>query len=100
MSKTMMIRYETKPDAAEANQRLVERVFAQLNAEDPGGVRYLSFRLDDGVTFVHLVSFDGDGDPLSRLSAFAEFQDGFGDRVVAPPTRTEVSPVGSYRFLG
>lgn len=93
-----MIRYATRPEAAETNQRLVEQVFAQLQAEDPGGVRYLSLRLADGVSFVHLVT--GDTGALAELSAFAEFQRELGDRVVEGPTRSEVTLVGSYRFLG
>jgi hypothetical protein len=99
VSKTMVIRYETKADAADENQRLVEGVFAQLAADDPGGIRYATFRLADGVSFVHVVVHEGDTDPLSSSSAFAAFQAGIGDRVVGPPVPAEATLVGSYRFL-
>jgi hypothetical protein len=95
----MVIRYETKADAAEENQRLVEAVFAQLAADDPGGIRYATFKLADGVSFVHVVVHEGDSDPLSESSAFAAFTAGIGDRVVGPPVPDEATLVGSYRFL-
>ena len=35
-----LIRYKTKPESADENQRLVEKVYEELAARDPGGVRY------------------------------------------------------------
>jgi hypothetical protein len=93
-----IVRYQTRPEAAEENQRLVERVFAELNAEDPGGVRYASFRLADGVSFVHVVVHEGEEDPLGASAAFAEFQKGIGERVTGPPQADAATVVGSYHF--
>ncbi len=98
MSKITIVRYQTEPEAAEENQRLVEKVFADLNAADPGGLRYASFRLADGVSFVHLVFHEGEGDPLGSLPAFAAFQEGIGDRVSGPPEAWSAELIGSYRF--
>jgi len=98
MSEVRIVRYRTRPEAAEENQRLVAKVFAELNAEDPGGVRYASFRLADGVSFVHVVIHEGEEDPLGALGAFAEFQRGIGDRVTGPPRAEAATMVGSYRF--
>ncbi len=98
MSKTVIVRYTTRADAAEENQRLVEQVYAELAADDPGGLRYAAFRLADGVTFVHVASVEGDVNPLSKSSAFAEFQREIGDRVTDPPQATEATLVGSYRW--
>lgn len=61
-----VIRYRTKPESADENQRLIENVFADLATEAPAGLRYSSFRLADGVTFVHVV----DGEGLPKLAAF------------------------------
>ncbi|MCX5069037.1 hypothetical protein OOJ91_24650 [Micromonospora lupini] len=91
MSATV-IRYETKPDAADENQRLIENVFAELAATAPPGLRYSAFRLADGVTFVHVV----DGDGLTDLTAFQEFQRTIGDRLAVGPTRDDATPIGSY----
>ncbi len=57
--QTVIAHYRTRPDAADENQRLVERVFAQLAEDDPGGLRYAAFRLADGVTFVHVATIEG-----------------------------------------
>ncbi|GAA1591139.1 hypothetical protein GCM10009789_51350 [Kribbella sancticallisti] len=89
---TSVIRYQTKPEAADENQRLIENVFAELASTAPAGLRYSSFRLDDGVTFVHVV----DGEGLADLPAFQEFQRTFGDRVVDGPHREDATLVGSY----
>jgi hypothetical protein len=100
MSTTIMVRYETRPDAADENQRLVEQVFAELNGKDPDGLRYATFRLADGVTFVHVAVTEGEANPLEQSGAFAEFQKGIRDRLVGPPERSDATVVGSYRFFG
>jgi hypothetical protein len=99
MSRTVVVRYETRADAAEDNQRLVEEVFAQLNRDDPGGLRYMTLRLADGVSFVHVAVIEGENDPLSESPAFSEFQKGIRDRVVGPPEPASATLIGSYRFL-
>jgi hypothetical protein len=98
MSRIRIVRYRTRPEAADENQRLVEKVFAELDAEDPGGVCYATFRLADGVSFVHVVVHEGDADPLGESAAFAAFQQGIADRVTEPPKAEEATLVGSYRF--
>ncbi|MDQ1740504.1 MAG: hypothetical protein QOE53_2156 [Pseudonocardiales bacterium] len=92
-----VISYQTRAEAADRNQQLVEQVFAQLRDEAPEGVRYLTLRLADG-SFVHIASFDGADTPLTSLSAFAKFQADLGERIASPPTRTEATVVGSYGF--
>ncbi len=98
MSSTVIVRYQTTPDAAAENQRLVEAVYAELARTDPGGLRYATFRLADGVTFVHVSITEGDENPLNTVAAFAEFQSDLADRVVAPPQPATATMVGSYRF--
>ena len=53
MPVTKVVRYRTKSDRAEENERLIREVFAELAEEQPAGLRYAAFRLDDGVSFVH-----------------------------------------------
>jgi hypothetical protein len=89
---TAVIRYQTRPEAADENQRLIEDVFAELAGTAPAGLHYSSFRLADGVTFVHVV----DGEGLSGLAAFQEFQRALGDRLVAGPARDDATLIGSY----
>ncbi|GAA2377065.1 hypothetical protein [Dactylosporangium salmoneum] len=98
MSETSIIRYTTRPDAAEENQRLVAAVFAELAQQRPHGLRYAAFRLADGVTFVHVVQREEGGAELSDLVAFKEFAAGAGERVAVGPAREEATVVGAYNF--
>ena len=47
--KRLLIRYKTRPDAAAENRRLIENVFAELQAKSPEGVRYMVLALGDDV---------------------------------------------------
>ena len=101
MEKTMkrtLIRYKTKPDAAEQNAGLIAKVFEELKAKAPNGVRYLSLRLDDD-TFIHLVEAEEGSTPLPSLDAFKAFQSGIRERCIEPPLPSGVTIVGNYRML-
>ena len=100
--KRMIVQYKVKPERAAENQQYIERVFAELRATSPTGVRYVTFKGSDGVSFFHLVSVETeDGEnPLNSLPAFQAFQAEIGDRVAEQPTFTELAEVGSYRVFG
>ena len=98
MSRTVIVRYTTRTEAAAENQRLVEKVFAGLAADDPGGLRYAAFRLADGVSFVHIAIVEGEDNPLTQSQAFAEFSQHNEAARLEPPARTEATLLGSYRF--
>ncbi|HEY3687659.1 MAG TPA: nuclear transport factor 2 family protein [Streptosporangiaceae bacterium] len=93
-----VIRYDTLPESADANQALIEGVFAQLAAERPGDVRYTVFR--DGTSFTHVVVNGRMPSPLGDLAAFQEFQRAFADRVAGGPSRVDTRVVGAYRMMG
>lgn len=97
---TVVVRYTPKADRADENQRLVEQVFAELNAADPGGVRYATLRLADG-TFVHIAEVDVEPNPLNGIAAFGEFQKDIGDRCEpgAGPDPQPAVLVGNYRLF-
>ena len=96
MTKTTIVRYRTRPEAAEENARLVEAVYAALAELDPGDMRYATYRLDDGATFVHVARFEGAANPLATLPAFAEFQRDLAQRCVEQPAPSGATLVGSY----
>jgi hypothetical protein len=100
MAVTKVIRYQTKPECADENERLIRNVFAELPEQDPGGIRYATFRLDDGVSFVHVAVLDGDENPLAASKAFGEFQADIAGRLVEGPTQSDATVVGSYRVVG
>ena len=100
MSVTV-VRYKTKADRADENQAFIEKVFAELASDQPGGLRYMSLRLADGVTFVHVAAIaTADGtNPLSAQPAFGAFQREIADRLDDGPLVMAATVVGSYRFL-
>jgi hypothetical protein len=99
MSVTKVIRYTTKPECAEENERLVAAVLAELAMKKPDGLHYATFRLDDGVSFLHVAVVDGDENPLTTSAAFAEFQADIKDRLAEGPIQADATAVGSYRLL-
>jgi hypothetical protein len=98
MSKTVIVRYRTTAETADENQRLVADVYAELAATDPGGLRYATFRLADGVSFVHVALIEGDDSPLPGVAAFQAFQANLADRLAQGPEAHEATIVGAYRF--
>jgi hypothetical protein len=100
--KSVMVRYKVKPNRAAENEQYIKKVFEQLAHERPFGLRYASFKLDDGVSFVHLVSLEtADGsNPLGALAAFTAFTAAVEERCDEPPVVASLNEVGSYRFFG
>jgi hypothetical protein len=96
MDKTVVVRYRTRPDAAEQNAQLVEAVFTSLAELAPDDFRYSTYRLADGVTFVHVAHHGGAGNPLATLAAFGEFQRELAQRCVEQPSPSEATVVGCY----
>ena len=63
----------TKADRAEENQALIEKVFEELAQRQPEGFTYKVFRLEDGVSFIHVVIEHedvADPDSLQRRPGF------------------------------
>ena len=100
--KRLMVRYKVKADRATENERYITGVFEQLKREKPSGLRYAAFKLDDGVSFVHIVSVEAaDGsNPLNDLSAFKAFTAGIGERCEEAPVAVDLQAVGAYAVFG
>ena len=98
--RRVMVRYQVKPDRIEENEQLVREVYEELGQRRPEGFRYGTFKLEDGVTFVHLAVQDTDHNPLSEVEAFKRFQADIRDRCDVPPVVATLEEVGSYRFDG
>jgi hypothetical protein len=98
--RATVVRYRTKPDRAEENQKLIEAVYAELAASTPQGFRYVTFRLDDGVSFVHVALEEDDaGNPLPDTEAFQAFTENIGQRCDEPPVAKSGTIVGAYRLF-
>jgi hypothetical protein len=98
---TIMVRYRVKRERAAENAELVRAVYAELARTEPTGLRYATFVLEDGVSFVHVASVETeDGhNPLRDVKAFADFQRDIAARCDEPAVATELQEVGSFRFF-
>ncbi|MDP9256893.1 MAG: antibiotic biosynthesis monooxygenase [Actinomycetota bacterium] len=99
--RRVMVRYKVKPEQAAENEELVRAVYDELHRTEPAGLRYATFQLEDGVTFVHLASVEGDAgqNPLTGLESFKRFQAGVADRCDEPPVVTATREIGSFRVF-
>ncbi|MEZ4219997.1 MAG: hypothetical protein R3B13_03640 [Polyangiaceae bacterium] len=99
--KRILVRYRVKPDQVETNLEQVRAVFARLREDAPQGIRYATFRLADGVSFMHLASVETEdgANPLLALEEFRRFVSEVGARCDEPPVSVELEEVGSYRVL-
>ena len=100
--KRVLVRYKINPGQGSENRQYVEKVFAELAAKSPEGIRYATFVLEDGVSFVHIASVEtADGsNPLTQTDAFKAFQAGLKDRCEEPPHAVTLEEVGAYRLFG
>ena len=96
-----MVSYKVKADRVAENERAATAVYEALREARPEGLRYATFRLGDGVSFVHIVSHEeADGsNALTALPAFKAFSAGVKERCVEPPQRVEITEIGSYGFF-
>jgi hypothetical protein len=97
--RQVMVRYKVKPDRVEENERLVQAVYEELGQSRPDGLQYATFKLDDGVSFVHVASTQEGENPLPQVSAFREFQKNIEDRCDEAPAVTHLTQVGSFRLF-
>lgn len=95
---TIVVQYTIKPGRGDENQALVEAVFAELAEARPVGVRYETYRLADGVSFVHIatITTDDGSNPLTTLPAFVAFTKAIGERCAVPPALSQANKVGGY----
>src|ERR1700692_4179083 len=97
--KATVVRYQVKPERAAENQQLIEAVFADLDEGEPEGFTYKVFRLEDGVSFLHVViEHDVDEpDSLQAVPAFQAFVAGIADRCDVLSVATGATVVGGHR---
>jgi hypothetical protein len=95
--RQVMVRYRVKPERVAENEALVRAVYDELSRTDPAGLRYATFKLDDGVSFLHLASTEDGQNPLSQVIAFRRFQENIADRCDERPVVTDLSEIGSFR---
>jgi len=97
----VMVRYRVKPERVADNEAAVRAVYDELARAGLGGVRYATFKLADGLTFVHVARVDAEGgrNPLVALESFRRFQAGLGDRCDEPPVSSTFELIGAHGFF-
>ena len=95
--RQVMVQYTTRADRADENAQLIREVFESLRKSAPAGITYASYRLDDGVSFVHIASIDDPANnPLQNLAAFKAFTAEIKNRCEVAPVTFVLHEVGSY----
>ena len=95
----VMVRHTVKPERVAEDERYIEQVFAELARTAPPSMQYSAFKLDDGVTFMHVYAHESPGgsDALRALPAFQAFGTGLEERCAVAPMRTPMHAIATYR---
>lgn len=98
MRRFFTVRYKCKSEYAAQNEVLVRDLMAELTQTRTEGVRYAVFKLEDGVSFIHLVVTETEAmlEPLGRLDAYRALQHRKMDRFDERPVVTELHELGAY----
>ena len=96
--KKVIVIYKVNAGRAEENEQLVKEVYKELKAQKPGDFEYATYKLPDGLTFIHVAIQHSEGaNPLAGLQAFKNFQANIADRCDEQPVVHHVTEIGSYR---
>jgi uncharacterized protein (TIGR02246 family) len=96
----VIVRYTVKPGQEGVNEKPVPVVYDELHQTQPTGLRYATFRLDDGRTFAHVAVDETlhQRNPLLEVAAFRRFTDGIAGRCEIPrrpPRRARSAAIAS-----
>ena len=99
--KKNLVLYKVLASKVNENEMLVNEVYKQLKLTKIEGFHYATFKLADGVSFVHIAFADNEeaGKAFSNLIAFKEFQANIKDRCEEFPIVTPITEIGSYNFI-
>lgn len=99
--KKNLVRYKLIASKVAENEMLVKEVYKQLHETKIDGFHYATFKLADGVSFVHIAFADNEeaSKEFSNLTAFKKFQTNIKDRCEEFPVVTPITEIGSYNFI-
>jgi hypothetical protein len=96
----LIVNAKVKPESVAELDAAAGRMFAAIHQAQPEGIRYGSFRLADGVTYLAVLQVDeGVENPLPGLPEFQEFQESLKGWLAEPPAAGPATVVGAYRLL-
>jgi hypothetical protein len=95
---TMLFRANVRDEHAADVDTAVRKLFAAIDQAAPEGVRYTSYRLADGGSYVIVLELlDESANPLQGITEFREFQDNLKGWLAAPAIPERLIAVGEYR---
>ncbi|GIJ10290.1 hypothetical protein ACFFMR_02495 [Micromonospora andamanensis] len=92
---TLLISYRVRADRIDEHLALLDAVHQELARVRPPGFRYLTLRLDDGLSFVDVVMGPDLPRPLPSLESFSRFRAELDERCEQRST-AEFTVRGSY----
>lgn len=92
-----MIRYKVKREYLQQNLDLLRAAYEEIHASQPDDLQWVSYQLDDEISFVDIVSGSGDPGDLAKLPAFHRFRSTLNDRCDEPPAMIEITEIGAFR---
>jgi quinol monooxygenase YgiN len=100
MMNVMMIQAKLKAENVSDVEAAADKMFAAVKAAQPGGVKYASLRLADGVSAVALLALDDpEENQLQAIPEFREFQEQLPEWLAEPPIVEPLTLVGSYELF-
>jgi hypothetical protein len=96
--KAVKVQYMVKPDYVETNKGNIERVMADLRELNNPGIKYSSFQLGDGRTFVHFGMYADEAAQavVGNLATFQHFRQQLqASEPEMPPQADDLSLVAS-----
>lgn len=96
--KVVRVKYKVQDSFADTNAANIRRVMDALKANPIDGVTYFAYRLDDGVTFIHIVVTRDDAaqEKIPELNEFKAFQSALKEsQPVSPPKPEEHELIGA-----
>lgn len=97
MAEQTSVRYTVRDaEAADANQRLIDDVFAELAERAPEGLSYQVARSPDGLSFEHVAVVHHEPNPLLGLASFQTFSSTISERALEPPVVQRGEVVATY----
>ena len=94
----VMVRWKVRADQVGRELAMLREVYDELAAAEIDGLRYATYRLEDGVSFLDVVDLPQGPGMLRQIAAFGRYRSGLEERCAEPPVVTQLEEVGAYRF--
>jgi len=96
--KQTLVQYKIKAERVQENEQLVRAVYQQLEQDRLPGFQYMTLKLQDGQTFIHIAFAETAevNDAFTHLSAFQQFRENIKDRCEQAPLSNKVELIGAF----